>query len=266
MLQGPAGPNGSAFGGPGPSASAPGLWAHHQMEVDSLNRAIWMQHMETPSSIMCAAHHRHALNSRKLARRSHLDPHSFACDDYAVGYKQWLSVTEAEGVLMSSILAMRERCRCRPWERGVSSLEELHDVIYGPRPASESGSTSTHSSMPSLPFESTHVGQGSVDFEALHSDTFAALTPLVRQDLGLMFHDDIPDGTGTNTNASTVTTAPSSSDSSIGALASDAVSSEAEYDPDDPDVFLDALRCAAADYMIVPEEREGASMVNESRE
>ena len=109
----------------------PQVWAHHQMEVDSLNRAIWMQHMETPSSIMCAAHHRHALNSRKLARRAHLDPHSFACDDYSVGYKQWLSVTEAEGVLMSSILEMRERCRRRPWERGVSSLEELHDVIYG---------------------------------------------------------------------------------------------------------------------------------------
>ena len=164
-------------------------------------------------------------------------------------------------------MLLRERCRIRPWERGVSSLEELHDVIYGPRPASESGSTSTHSSMPSLPslVESTHVGQGRVDFDALHSDTFA-LTRLVRQDLGLMFHDDIPDGTRTNTNASTVTTAPSSSDSSIGALASDAVSqsdSEAEYDPDDPDVFLDALRRAAADYMIVPEEREEASMVNE---
>ena len=162
---------------------------------------------------------------------------------------------------MSSILEMRECCRRRPWERGVSSLEELHDVIYGPGPASsESGSTS--SSMPSL---LTVDGQGSLDFDALHSDTFA-LTGLVRQDLGLMFHDDIPDGTGTNTNASTVTTAPSSSDSSIGALASDAVSSEAECDPDDPDVFLDALRCAAADYMIVPEEREEATMVNESRE
>ena len=105
--------------------------------------------------------------------------------------------------------------------------------------------------MPSLLslVESTHVGQGRVDFDALHSDTFA-LTRLVREDLGLMFHD---------TNAGTATTAPSSSDSSIGALASDAVS----HDPDDPDVFLDALRRAAADYMIVPEEREEASMVNE---
>ena len=203
--------------------------------------------METPSSmrhIICAAHRRDALNSRELARRAPREEDGDrACDDYSVG---WLTlVTEAEGVLL------RERCRIRPWERGVSSLEELHDVIYSPRPASESGSTSTHSSMPSLLslVESTHVGQGRVDFDALHSDTFA-LTRLVREDLGLMFHD---------TNASTATTAPSSSDSSIGALASDAVS----HDPDDPDVFLDALRRAAADYMIVPEEREEASMVNE---
>ena len=214
--------------------------------------------------IICAAHRRDALNSRELARHAPReedgdgdgDDHSRARDDYSVGYMQWLTlVTEAEGVLL------RERCRIRPWERGVSSLEELHDVIYGPRPASESGSTSTHSSMPSLPslVESTHVGQGRVDFDALHSDTFA-LTRLVRQDLGMMFHADIPDGTRTNTNASTVTTAPSSSDSSIGALASDAVS----HDPDDPDVFLDALRRAAADYMIVFEEREEATMVNES--
>jgi hypothetical protein len=161
----------------------------------------------------------------------------------------------AEGVLMSSILEMRERCRRRPWERGVSSLEELHDVIYGPGPASsESGSTS--SSMPSL---LTVDGQGSLDFDALHSDTFA-LTGLVRQDLGLMFHDDIPDGTGTNTSAITVTTAPSSSSDSC--IASDAVSRS----DSDLDVFLDALRRADADYMIVPEEREEATMVNESRE
>ncbi len=156
---------------------------------------------------------------------------------------------------MSSILEMRECCRRRPWERGVSSLEELHDVIYGPGPASESGSTSS-----SMPSPLTVDGQGSLDFDALHSDTFA-LTGLVRQDLGLMFHDDIPDGTGTNTSASTVTTAAPSS-SSDSCIASDA---DSRSDPD-LDVFLDALRRSDADYMIVPEEREEATMVNESRE